>query len=95
LLQIWKNYVEEEKQVEEEKDGREGEEEKAPAERKKEYTSVFVTEVTDDLRFYAQKEDQGSKLVALMDELTQAFTANPPLGGAYVPKKGSHLMINF
>jgi hypothetical protein len=52
---------------------------------------VYVTEVTDDLRFYAQREDQGSKLVALMDELTQAFVANPPLGGAYVPKKGMQL----
>jgi hypothetical protein len=53
---------------------------------------VYVTEVTDDLRFYAQREDQGSKLVALMDELTQAFVANPPLGGAYVPKKGMNLI---
>jgi len=52
---------------------------------------VYVTEVADDLRFYAQREDQGSKLVALMDELTQAFVANPPLGGAYVPKKGRNL----
>jgi len=75
--------------VEEKEEGVGGEEEKAPVERKKEYTSAYVTEVTDDLRFYAQKEDQGSKLVALMDELTQAFTANPPLGGSYTPKKGT------
>jgi staphylococcal nuclease domain-containing protein 1 len=90
---MWKNFVEEEKVAEEEKET--GDEEKAPVERKKEYISAYVTEVTDDLRFYAQREDQGSKLVALMDELTQAFKANPPLGGAYTPKKGTFIIFSL
>ncbi|CAB3384819.1 Hypothetical predicted protein [Cloeon dipterum] len=90
---VWKDFVEEEKTHNE--DDAPVEDEKAPVERKKEYTPVYITEVGDEMRFYAQREDQGSKLVAMMDELTQAFKANPPLAGAYTPKKGDLCAAKF
>ncbi|XP_059470749.1 staphylococcal nuclease domain-containing protein 1 [Neocloeon triangulifer] len=90
---IWKDYVEQEKTQNE--DDIPVEDEKAPVERKKEYTAAYITEVADELHFYAQKEDQGSKLVAMMDELTQSFKTNPPLGGAYTPKKGDLCAAKF
>lgn len=52
------------------------------------YQNVVVTEVTSDLKFYAQNVDQGPKLEALMNDLRQEFQTNPPLPGSFVPRKG-------
>jgi staphylococcal nuclease domain-containing protein 1 len=90
FCQIWANYVEEEKVVAEE-DAPANEEERttgAVPDRKTDYQAAVVTEVSDDLRFFVQFEEQGSKLEAMMEELRQAFNTNPPLAGAYTPKKG-------
>uniref|UniRef100_A0A2M4BCK9 Staphylococcal nuclease domain-containing protein 1 n=1 Tax=Anopheles marajoara TaxID=58244 RepID=A0A2M4BCK9_9DIPT len=96
---IWKNYVE--KQAEEENGtGQKDEiddapEANAPADRKVKYETVVVTEVTPELRFYAQHADQGTKLEELMSKLRQDFKAMPPVTGAYVPKRGDLCAARF
>ena len=88
-LRRWANYNEEEanKDVaaknEEENEKKDNEEE-----RKINYTRVVVTEVTQEAKVYAQHIDEGPKLEALMKQIREEFTANPPLAGAYQPKKG-------
>lgn len=58
-------------------------------ERKIDYQTVVVVEATSDLRFYAQMVDQGPRLEVLMNQIRQEFQTNPPLPGAYTPKKGN------
>lgn len=79
-FRIWANYVEKEVKAVPEED--------AGAERKTNYQAIVITEVTPELRFYAQKVDQGQALEQLMNQLRQELNTNPPLAGAYVPKKG-------
>lgn len=80
---IWANWVEvvEEEKVEEEK-------EEKVTERKVNHESVVVTEVTNELHFYAQNADNGAKLESLMAKLRQEFQVSPPITGAYTPKRG-------
>lgn len=93
---IWANYVEEviEKVVEESK-------EETVAERKVAYEKVVLTEIpaitkeSKELRFYAQHADQGAKLESLMAKLRQDFQANPPITGAYTPKRGDLVAAKF
>jgi len=47
-----------------------------------------VTDVGSDGKFYAQHVDEGPKLESLMKQIREEFTTNPPLAGAYTPKKG-------
>jgi staphylococcal nuclease domain-containing protein 1 len=49
---------------------------------------VFVTEVTPEFQFYVQLIEQGEQLELLMEKTRQELTANPPLAGAYTPKRG-------
>ncbi|XP_018789649.1 PREDICTED: staphylococcal nuclease domain-containing protein 1 [Bactrocera latifrons] len=91
---IWANYVEqviEEKPVvvEEEKD------EKVPVERKVHYEDVIVTEITADLTFFAQAVENGAKLEAMMAKLHAEFQSNPPIVGAYTPKRGDVCAAQF
>ena len=51
----------------------------------------MVTEVTPEGKIFAQHFDEGPKLEALMSEIRQEFSANPPLAGAYQPKRGEVL----
>ena len=51
----------------------------------------MVTEVTAEGKIYAQHFDEGPKLESLMNEIRQEFSANPPLAGAYQPKRGECL----
>ena len=37
----------------------------------------------------------GPKLEAMMNEMRQELTANPPLAGAFVPKKGAKCIAQF
>ncbi|GFO47277.1 staphylococcal nuclease domain-containing protein 1-like [Plakobranchus ocellatus] len=84
-LKLWANFVEEkEVKVEDE-----------PVERKINFTKVVVTEVTDDLTFYAQTSENGASLEKLMDDLRQEMDSNPPLPGAYTPKKGDMCASRF
>lgn len=47
-----------------------------------------MTEVTQEAKLYAQHVDEGPKLEALMKQIREEFSTNPPLAGAYQPKKG-------
>nr|QBI71273.1 ebna2 binding protein P100 [Eurycantha calcarata] len=88
-LRRWKDYVEEheeeEKKVEEDK----------VLERKVDYKAVVVIETTQELHFYAQLVEQGPKLETLMSNIQQEFTTNPPLAGAYTPKRGDVCAAKF
>jgi staphylococcal nuclease domain-containing protein 1 len=85
---VWQDYVEEN---EEEKKT----EEDRVTERKIEYQKVLVIEVTPELHFYAQLVEQGPKLEQLMAKMRQEFAANPPLAGAYAPKRGEICAAKF
>merc|ERR1712141_132778 len=91
----WANYSEEEAtkeigKVDEDKEKKENEEE-----RKVNYTKVVVTEVTQEAKIYAQHVDEGPKLEALMKQIRDEFSNNPPLAGAYQPKKGELCAAKF
>lgn len=81
-LRRWKDYVE----VQEEE--QRIEEDRVNPDRKVNYEEVVVTEVTPNATFYAQNYQHGSKAEALTAKLRQEFQANPPLSGAYNPKRG-------
>ena len=51
------------------------------------YTKVLVTEATDEGKFYARNVSDRTALEKLMDSLREEITTNPPLSGAYQPKK--------
>lgn len=83
---IWANYVEEVEPEEKEEIEPAEKDDKIP-ERKVNAEKVVVTEV-NELNFYAQNESEGTKLEALMNKLRQEFQSNPPVTGAYTPKRG-------
>jgi len=88
---IWANYVEEADPVAiEEIDKKE-----MDAERKVSLTEVYVSEVMDDCRFYACNISDGPALETLMENLRTEFVTNPPLAGAYTPKKGDICAAKF
>ncbi|WAR09132.1 SND1-like protein [Mya arenaria] len=84
-LNIWAEYKEPEVVTEVEE----------PQERKVTFTTVVVTEVGQDLKFNAQVVDNGPRLEQLMEELRVDMDANPPLPGAYTPKKGDLCAARF
>ncbi|KAG7187759.1 hypothetical protein KM043_016803 [Ampulex compressa] len=88
-LNMWKNRVE--VQVETDKI----EDEKEVGERKINYQEVVISEVTDDLHFYAQNVDQGSMLETMLVQLRQELASNPPLPGAYKPIRGDLAVAKF
>lgn len=88
-LKRWLNHVEDDKEevqrIEEDK----------VIERKINYEEVLVTEVTPELHFYAQNVEQGPKVESLHNKFRQEFQANPPLAGAYTPKRGDICAAKF
>jgi len=54
-----------------------------------------VSEVTAEANFYACSVADGPALETLMEGLRTEFTANPPLAGAYTPKKGDICAAKF
>ncbi|KAJ8666951.1 hypothetical protein QAD02_008613 [Eretmocerus hayati] len=89
-LNIWENRVEIEVEPEKER-----EEERGPVGRKIDYQEVVVCEVTEDLHVYTQKVDQKANLESMLTRLRQEIAANPPLAGAYTPKKGDLAIAKF
>lgn len=90
---IWANYVEEvivekDEEPEEKDDGK-------VVERKVNYEKIIVTEVTNELHFYAQHADHGGKLEALSAKLRSDFQSNPPTTGAYTPKRNDLCAARF
>ncbi|CAG0893449.1 unnamed protein product [Cyprideis torosa] len=67
----------------------------AAAERKTDYKTVVITEVTEELRFYAQSVEKGSELVGLMEQIRSEFQTNPPLTGAYTPTRSDICAAKF
>jgi len=110
-LKVWENYVEEvveevpkeEEKEEEDEAGEEGgkegvgAEKKAPRnDRKTAYKAVVVTELCkENLHLFCQYVDDGPKLEKLMEELNQDLSENPPLPGAFTPKKGEAVAAKF
>ncbi|XP_014664690.1 PREDICTED: LOW QUALITY PROTEIN: staphylococcal nuclease domain-containing protein 1-like [Priapulus caudatus] len=85
-LNMWTNYVEAEEiqePLEEE------------LERKLNFKSVCITDVGDDLHFYAQHVDSGPQLSQLMEQLRKDMEENPPITSAYKPKKGEVCAARF
>lgn len=83
---IWKNFKPEEvvQKVED-----------VSAERKIDYKAMVVTEITNDGKFYAQYTADGPALEKLSESLQSAFKNNPPLPGAYKPRKGEVCAAKF
>ena len=63
--------------------------------RKVNLMEVLVTEVTDEGKFYGCTMSEGPALEKLMDSLREEFTTNPPLAGAYQPKKNDICAAKF
>ncbi|KAF5272684.1 hypothetical protein FQA39_LY07711 [Lamprigera yunnana] len=82
-LKRWKDYVEEK----EEEQQRIAEDQQI-VDRKPNYEEVIVTEITADGTLFMQSYQQGPKLEALYNKFRQEFQVNPPLPGAYNPKRG-------
>lgn len=84
--QLWKDYEEVTKTEEIVEDN---------TERNVSYKSIVVTEVGEDLKFFAQMVDNGPQLEKLMEQLRQDMAANPPLPGAYTPKRNDLCAAKF
>lgn len=85
---VWKNYVEVEKEAERERNA-------TIQDRIIKYESVIITEITNEGHFYAQNIDQGARLESLMSRMHQEFASNPPIVGAYVPRRGALCAARF
>merc|ERR1712226_1740408 len=94
---IWAGWVEPtEDTTEADEEAKAAEEAKdAESERKVNYEKVVVTEVTDEAKVFVQVVDSGPKLEELMKEIRAEFTSNPPLSGAYQPKRGDMCAAKF
>lgn len=88
---IWKDYVESADPVAIE----ENEKKEMDSERKVNHQEVYVSEVTPEGKFYACNVGDGPALEKLMDGLRAEFTTNPPLAGAFNPKKGDLCAAKF
>ncbi|KAL5292914.1 SND1 family protein [Megaselia abdita] len=92
---IWANYVE---QVEEKpvtNNNVEEKEDTKTSERKVNYESVIITEITPELHFFSQNVNDGTALETLMGKLRSEFQNNPPISGAYTPKRGDLVAAQF
>merc|ERR1712223_1689118 len=94
-IRRWANYSEEEANKDTTKVEEESEKKDSEEERKVNYTKVVATEVTDDAKVYAQHIDEVPKLNDLMTQIREEFSTNPPLAGAYQPKKGDLCAAKF
>nr|CAB3266428.1 staphylococcal nuclease domain-containing protein 1 [Phallusia mammillata] len=84
-LNMWENYEEpkQEEKVEE------------PTERKANYKNIFVTEVTPQLHLYCQHVDNGTQLDLLTEKMRSFLISDPPLAGAYKPRRGEFCVAKF
>lgn len=54
-----------------------------------------MTEVKENLSFYAQHAETGPQLEQLMTDLHNELSSNPPLPGSYTPRKGDLCASQF
>uniref|UniRef100_A0A8C5HCQ5 Staphylococcal nuclease domain-containing protein n=1 Tax=Gouania willdenowi TaxID=441366 RepID=A0A8C5HCQ5_GOUWI len=84
---VWANYeekpVEEVVHLSEEK------------ERVANYRHVFVTEITDQLHFYAQDVETGGQLESLMETMRAELASQPPVEGSFVARRGDYCIAKF
>lgn len=85
-LNIWANFVEEEK---------EDKAEETVSERKVDYKPMMIATVTREGVLYGQYCSEGPALEQMMDNLRTEFESKPPLGGAYSPKRGDLCAAQF
>nr|XP_032804965.1 staphylococcal nuclease domain-containing protein 1 [Petromyzon marinus] len=64
-------------------------------ERKTVYKQVVITEINDDLHFFAQDVETGAQLEKLMESMRSELAANPPLEGSFTPHRGDYCISNF
>jgi len=64
-------------------------------ERKVSYEQILVSEVTEEGKFYGCSVKDGPALEKLMDNLRSEFQSNPPLAGAYQPRKNDTCAAKF
>jgi len=93
-IKRWANYVEEEAK-EDENESESAALAEIEGERKVNYVSAVVTEVTPEAKIYVQHVDDGKELEKMMGELRNEFVTNPPLSGAYQPKRGDLCAAKF
>ncbi|XP_065069172.1 staphylococcal nuclease domain-containing protein 1-like [Rhopilema esculentum] len=76
-LNMWQGFVEEkiDTVVEE-------------TERKTNFTTVVVTEISDGVTFWAQNVDTAERFEQMIMQLRNDLTSNPPLPGSFTPRKG-------
>jgi len=87
---IWKNFVEKAPAATEEET-----QAAVSGERKEAWRSVVVTDVGEDCRFFVQSCDKGQELETMMEKMRAELAANPPLAGAYRPKRGDQCVAKF
>ncbi len=96
---LWSNYVEPvaaaEPDAPHEKDDEEVDEKTTTSDRKLNTVNIVVTEVTNELHFFAQHTDDGPKLEALMKKLRQDFQVAPPVAGSYTPRRNDLCAAKF
>ena len=66
--------------------------EEQQVERKVDYRPMVITEITQEGKVYGQYLSDGQALEKIADNLERSFKANPPLPGAYNPRKGELLL---
>jgi len=94
-LRRWANYVEEDDAGKDDDADEKATAAELEAERKVNYVSAVVTEVTGEAKVYAQHVDDGKDLEKMMGDLRAEFIANPPLSGAFQPKRGDLCAAKF
>lgn len=99
-LNIWKEWKEEVvEEVDKENEGDDHTEANGDTngtEKREDRIPVVVTQVAEDLsHFYAQSVDNGPAFASLLEEMRVELAANPPLPGAYTPKKGDIIAAKF
>lgn len=82
---MWKNYVEEPE--ESNNNTSKPEKEDTVKERKTNYSQVLVSEISPELHVFVQPVSEGPKLENLMDNMRKQFDSNPPTAGL-TPKRG-------
>jgi staphylococcal nuclease domain-containing protein 1 len=92
-LNLWKNYVEEPEEAN--NNTSKPVHEEVVKERKTNYVEVLVSEISPELHVYVQPVSEGPKLESLTDNLRKHFDSNPPISGSYSPKRGEICAAKF
>merc|ERR1711962_77649 len=89
-LNIWSTYSEAD-----EKAAAVDEIDDTTVERSVDYKPMMISEVKSDGTLFGQYCSDGPALETMMENLRKEFVSNPPLGGAYTPKRGDICAAKF